>query len=71
MSKVVRPVKFIVQPVFLVDDGEHLDELPVDPIAVSARDWPEWAAGGWRVALAALQASVAENSSGSEGDASG
>lgn len=55
MPKVVRPVKFIVQPVFVIDDGEHLEELPVEPIAVSARDWPAWAGGGWRQALEALQ----------------
>jgi hypothetical protein len=60
MTRQVRPVKWIVQPVFVSDDGEHLDELPVGPLAISARDWPEWVGGGWRKSLELLQAKLAE-----------
>jgi hypothetical protein len=60
MAKQVRPVKWIVQPVLVSDDGEHLEELPVDPLAISARDWPEWVGGGWKKSLELLQARLAE-----------
>lgn len=57
--KTVRPVKWIVQPVFLADDGENLEELAVEPLAIPARDWEAWAGGGWRDGVAELQAKVA------------
>jgi hypothetical protein len=60
MAKQVRPVKWIVQPVFVSDDGQHLEELPVDPLAISARDWAEWVGGGWKKSLELLQAKLAE-----------
>jgi hypothetical protein len=40
MTKRLRPVAFIVQPQFMVDDGENLTPLPVQPLTIGAADWP-------------------------------
>lgn len=36
----VRLVNVMIQPAVVVDDGRTLTELSVDPIKVSAVDWP-------------------------------
>jgi hypothetical protein len=36
----LRLVKVIIQPVFVVDDGEALTEQAAQPIEVSSADWP-------------------------------
>jgi hypothetical protein len=36
----LRPVAYLVQPQFMVDDGENLTPLSVDPVSVPAADWP-------------------------------
>lgn len=38
----LRLVKAVVQPVFVLDDGESLHEVTVDPIQVTAANWAEW-----------------------------
>lgn len=38
--KRLRVVGFVVQPQFVVDDGDTLTPLPVGPVNVSAADWP-------------------------------
>lgn len=43
MAKRLRLLKVIVQPVFVLDDGEELTELTTDPVIVAARDWPDYA----------------------------
>lgn len=43
MTKRIRLLKVIVQPVFVLDDNEELTELTTDPVVVAARDWPEYA----------------------------
>lgn len=45
MSKTLRLLKVIVQPVFVVDDGENLVEQPAQPVEVAAAEWPTFAAG--------------------------
>ena len=40
--KRLRLVKVLVQPVFVLDDGETITEMPHDPIAISAADWPTY-----------------------------
>lgn len=42
MAKRLRLLKVIVQPVFVLDDGEELTELTTDPVIVAARDWPDY-----------------------------
>jgi hypothetical protein len=39
MNQRLRPVAFIVQPQFMVDDGEFLTPLPVQPLTVPAAEW--------------------------------
>lgn len=40
MTKRLRVVSFQVMPVLMVDDGDQLEALPVQPVSVSAADWP-------------------------------
>lgn len=40
MSPRLRPVSYVIQPQFMVDDGETLVPLPVQPLTISATDWP-------------------------------
>lgn len=36
----LRPVAYVIQPQFMVDDGETLTPLPVQPLTVPVADWP-------------------------------
>jgi len=36
----LRPVAFLVQPQFMLDDGDTLTPLQVQPVTISAADWP-------------------------------
>lgn len=40
MSVRLRPVAYVIQPQFMVDDGEILTPLPVQPLTIPAADWP-------------------------------
>lgn len=35
----LRVLKVIVQPVCVVDDGDSLVEVPVDPVSLTAEQW--------------------------------
>lgn len=39
----LRLLKVLVQPVFVLDDGESLVEHAVPPVVVTAADWPTYA----------------------------
>lgn len=41
----LRLLKVIVQPVFVVDDGEHLTEQTAEPVVVPSGGWDDFAAG--------------------------
>lgn len=58
MSKRLRIVQYLVQPVALVDDGDTLDPLPIEPIPVPAGRWAEFVETGLAEALADLQARI-------------
>ena len=51
----MRVVKWLVQPVVMVDDGEHLTEVQVEATAIPAASWEEWTMVGWRAAVEDLQ----------------
>jgi hypothetical protein len=38
----LRLLKVVVQPVFLLDDGETLTELQHPPTAIPAAEWPSY-----------------------------
>ncbi len=40
----LRLLKVLVQPIYVLDDGEHLTEQIAEPITIAARAWPTWAA---------------------------
>lgn len=40
MTNRLRPVAYVIQPQFMVDDGDTLTPLPVQPITVPLADWP-------------------------------
>lgn len=60
MSK-LRLLKVIVQPVFVVDDGETLTEHPAQPVTVAPADWPTYATTTFVEGFAELQARLDEN----------
>lgn len=39
----IRLLKVIVQPVFVIDDGESLREARSEPVEVQGADWAEFA----------------------------
>jgi hypothetical protein len=51
----IRVVQFIVQPVLVDDDGETLTPLQVQPITVSAAEWPQFSGETWPAILAQQQ----------------
>ncbi len=54
----LRLLKVIVQPVFVVDDGEQLIEQPAQPVTVSPQDWPTFATTTFVEGMQALQADL-------------
>lgn len=51
----LRLLKVIVQPVFVVDDGERLVEQTAEPVVVSPADWPTFATTAFVEGVAQLQ----------------
>ncbi len=66
---VLRLLKVIVQPVFVLDDGETLTEHVAEPVVVPAADWPTYPMTGYAEAFAALQAQVEAQTSRTDGRA--
>jgi hypothetical protein len=54
----VRLVKLLVQPTFVVDDGETLVEQVADAIPVTAAEWPTFAADRFVAMVDELQRRV-------------
>jgi len=54
----IRLLKVIVQPVFVVDDGDELIEQVAEPVTVSPADWPTFATTTFVEGMAALQAQI-------------
>lgn len=59
----LRLLKVIVQPVFVLDDGEGLVEQIAQPVSVNPLDWPGYATGPFADELAKLKEQVASNES--------
>lgn len=58
MSARVRVVGWRVQPVVMVDDGENLTPVNVQPVEVPAREWQTFKDGGDEEALASIREQV-------------
>lgn len=54
----LRLLKVIVQPVFVLDDGENLVEQAADPVVVTAADWPSYPTTGFVAAVEILRRQV-------------
>ena len=56
MSRRLRLLKVIVQPVFVIDDDEEgLKEVVAEPVAVTAKDWPTYPTSGFVEAFEELR----------------
>lgn len=53
--KRVRLVGVTIIPRFVVDDGENLADLKVDPLNVTAADWPTFVADNWAALVEGLE----------------
>lgn len=42
----LRVIGWRVQPIVMVDDGEHLTPVPVQALEIAAKDWDEFKASG-------------------------
>lgn len=62
MSK-LRLLKVIVQPVFVIDDGERLIEQVAEPVTVDPTEWPTFATTRFLEGVAALQAQLDDQES--------
>lgn len=60
----LRLLKVIVQPVFVVDDGDQLIEQTAEPIVVSPADWPTFATTAFLEGVAQLQEQLEAEDSG-------
>lgn len=56
--KRIRVIQYVVQPTIVVDDGDTLEPLQIQPITVSAREWAQFVEHGLGDALARLQMQV-------------
>jgi hypothetical protein len=54
----LRLLKVIVQPVFVVDDGETLTERITEPVVVPASEWPTYPTEGFARGFEALRKEV-------------
>lgn len=53
--KRIRLIKVVVQPVFVVDDGEHITEIEHPAIMIPAADWPKYSNERFPVEVAEWQ----------------
>lgn len=58
MSKRLRLVKVVVQPVFVLDDGENVTELEHPAIAIPAAEWPTYSSERFPAEVAAWEAEL-------------
>ncbi len=54
----LRLLKVIVQPVFVLDDGETLIEQAGQPVEVPASEWPTFATGAFAEGFNALRQQI-------------
>jgi hypothetical protein len=67
VSRRVRLLKVIVQPVFVLDDGQSITEVPVEEHVIPASEWPTYSSerfplevAEWQGQLDALDAGLSD-----------
>lgn len=55
MSKTLRLVKVVVQPHFVIDDGDSLTEVVAEPLTVNASEWSKFGDETFPQAMSALE----------------
>lgn len=58
MSPRVRVVGWQVQPIVMLDDGESLTPVHVQPLTVAAKDWQDFKDGGDAIAIDSVRQQV-------------
>ena len=51
----LRLIKVLVQPVFVIDDGDNITELEHPPVAIPAAEWPTYSSERFPQEVAAWQ----------------
>jgi hypothetical protein len=64
MTKRLRLLKVLCQPIFVLDDGETLVEQVAQPVEVSAAEWPTFATARFVQAFEALQQQIESDPNG-------
>jgi hypothetical protein len=55
MGATVRLVKVMVQPVFVIDHGTHLQEIDHQPTVIPAEEWPTYSSDRFPAEVEAWQ----------------
>jgi hypothetical protein len=58
MAGKLRVVSVTVQVEAVIDDGDHLTPVPIQPARIAAKDWDAWAAQGLAASLEVLEAQL-------------
>lgn len=58
MTPQLRLVKVLVQPVFVLDDGENVTEVQHPPVAIPASEWPTYSHQRFPTELKAWQRQI-------------
>lgn len=58
MERKLRLLKVLVQPVFVIDDGDALTEVQAEAVVVSPEEWPTYPTTGFAQAVENLQAQI-------------
>lgn len=69
MTGKLRLVEVRVQPILVLDDGEHLKPVPHKVVNVQGADWPTYSSERFPRELAAWQARIDNNDAKGETDA--
>jgi hypothetical protein len=66
VSARIRLVKVVVQPVFVLDDGENITEVEHQPTVIPANEWPTYSSVRFPREVEAWQVQLDGESSASE-----
>lgn len=56
--KKIRVIRYHIHPEIVVDDGENLNPLPVQPITINGSGWQQFVDAGLQEALSQLQTQI-------------